>query len=80
LIAEINLEMDSASSAEGLRRIISPDNKPLPAGLSIDCITVDRTLRIEIKTSRSIESLGATFEDIMNAVDLALRVDSSVQA
>ena len=78
-MAEIRLEMDSASSAESLLHIIAPDNSPLPEGLSIECSTDDSILFIKIHSSRTVESLGATIEDIMNAIDLALRVGESVR-
>lgn len=78
MFAEIRLELDSELSADRLLHIIAPDNEPLPDGLFIECSIKDSILLIRINSNRTIESLAATIEDIMNAIDLALRVGNSV--
>jgi tRNA threonylcarbamoyladenosine modification (KEOPS) complex Pcc1 subunit len=75
--AVINLEFSSSDIAESVLDAISPDNSPLPAGLTIQCTVKKTHLIIEILCERSIESLGATIEDIMSAIDLSLRTSES---
>jgi tRNA threonylcarbamoyladenosine modification (KEOPS) complex Pcc1 subunit len=76
--AIVSLEFPSSEVAESVFDAISPDNSPLPAGLTIKCVVKKTCLIIEIQCERSIESLGATIEDIMSAIDLSLRTSESV--
>jgi tRNA threonylcarbamoyladenosine modification (KEOPS) complex Pcc1 subunit len=76
--AIVSLEFPSSEVAESVLDAISPDNSPLPTGLTINCVLKKARLIIEIQCERSIESLGATIEDIMSAIDLSLRTSESV--
>ncbi|MBN2229875.1 MAG: hypothetical protein JW779_09815 [Candidatus Thorarchaeota archaeon] len=73
MIATIELSFISSSLAERTLQVILPDNTPLPSGLSIECQRRDTQLLITIKCDRIIDSLGATIEDILSAIDLSLR-------
>jgi hypothetical protein len=73
MIATIRLEFQSSKIAERVLDSIAPDNSPLPTGLTIDCRVEGAYLHIKIQCERSIESMGATLEDIMSAIDLSMR-------
>ncbi|MFW9832488.1 MAG: KEOPS complex subunit Pcc1 [Candidatus Thorarchaeota archaeon] len=78
MIIRIQLEFESEENAETILSAISPDNSPLPEGLEIDCVQAGQILNITIDSSRSLESVAATLEDIMSAIDLSLRTSDSV--
>jgi hypothetical protein len=78
MIATIKLEFQSPEIAERVLDAISPDNSPLPTGLTIECAVEDTYLLARIQCERSIESLGATLEDLMSAIDLSMRTSASV--
>jgi hypothetical protein len=78
MIATIKLDFQSSSLAQQILEAISPDNAPLPKGLTIDCSVEETKLKITIQCDRSINSLGATLEDIMSAIDLSLRTSNSI--
>jgi len=73
MLAHIELDFESEAVAKRILSTISPDNSPLPPGLEIVCVVRDNSLSIEIRSERSIESLGSTLEDIMSAIDLSMR-------
>jgi len=73
VIATIRLDFHSSDTSKQVFEAISPDNTPLPPGLSIDCSIEETRLVITIQCERNIDSLGATIEDIMSAIDLSLR-------
>lgn len=79
MIATIKLDFHSSSLAKQILEAISPDNTPLPSGLSIDCAVEKTKLLITIQCERNINSLGATIEDIMSAIDLSLRTVQSTE-
>ncbi|MFW9786695.1 MAG: KEOPS complex subunit Pcc1 [Candidatus Thorarchaeota archaeon] len=78
MIAHIQLEFESDEEARRTLSAVSPDNTPLPEGLDIECSLDDRKVNVIIRSSRSLESLAATLEDIMSAIDLSLRTSDSV--
>ena len=78
MIATIKLDFQSSEVAKQILEAISPDNTPLPKGLTIDCSVKGTKLLITIQCERSINSLGATLEDIMSAIDLSLRTSKSM--
>ena len=78
MIARIQLYLSSHEEAERTLSAISPDNSPLPEGLHIECSLENHRLDITIQSSRSLESLAATLEDIMSAIDLSLRTSVSI--
>lgn len=72
------MDFESEKEAKRTLQAISPDNTPLPQGLEIECAVDNRRLTIAIHSDRSLESLAATLEDIMGAIDLSLRTSDSV--
>jgi hypothetical protein len=78
LIVHIQLDFESEKEARRTLLAISPDNSPLPKGLEIECSHDNRRVNITIHSSRNLESLAATLEDIMSAIDLSLRTSDSV--
>ena len=80
MIATIKLDFQSSVVAKQILEAISPDNTPLPKGLTIDCSVKGTKLLITIECERSIDSLGATLEDIMSAIDLSLRTSKSISS
>ena len=78
LIAHIQLDFKSETEANRIFSAIAPDNNTLPSGLEIECSISHHSLTIVIHSERSVESLGATLEDIMSAIDLSMRTSKSV--
>lgn len=78
VIVRIQLDFNSEEDAITTHSAISPDNSPLPEGMEIVCLVEGPKLLITIKSTRSLESLAATLEDIMSAVDLSLRTSDSI--
>jgi len=78
LIVHIQLNFKSEEEARRTLFAISPDNSPLPEGLEIECSCDNQKVNVTINSSRSLESLAATLEDIMSAIDLSLRTSDSV--
>ncbi len=78
MIVHIELDFKSEEYAKRTLLAISPDNSPLPEGLEIDCSLNNQKITILLHSSRSLESLAATLEDIMSAIDLSLRTSDSV--
>lgn len=76
--AKIKLQLSSSSEAKRVYHAVCPDNQPLPSGLSIASHLDDDTLIFEIESTRNIDSLGATIEDLMSAIDLSLRTAQAV--
>ena len=79
MIATIKLDFHSSDKSKQILEAISPDNTPLPSGLSIDCSIEETKLLITIQCERNIDSFGATIEDIMSAIDLSLRTSQSTE-
>jgi hypothetical protein len=79
MIATIRLDFHSSEISKQTLEAISPDNTPLPSGLSIDCSIEETKLLITINCERTIDSFGATIEDIMSAIDLSLRTSQSTE-
>lgn len=79
MLAHIELDFESVAVAKRILSTISPDNSPLPSGLEIVCVVHDNSLSIEIRSERSIESLGSTLEDIMSAIDLSVRTSDTLE-
>ncbi len=78
MIATIKLDFQSSVVAKRILDSITPDNTPLPKGLTINCSVIDTKLHITIQSERNISSLGATLEDILSAIDLSLRTSKSI--
>jgi hypothetical protein len=78
MTVEIKIAFASTQDAERTLKAISPDNKPLPSGLAIEAKTNNKELVIKVFCQRGLDSLRATLEDLMSAVDLSLRTASSM--
>ena len=78
MIVHIQLDFESEKEARRTLLAISPDNSPLPEGLEIECSHENQKVNVTIHSSRNLESLAATLEDIMSAIDLSLRTSDSV--
>ena len=78
MIVRIQLDFRSDEEARRTLSAISPDNTPLPEGLDIECSVDNEKVNVTIRSSRTLESLAATLEDIMSAIDLSLRTSDSV--
>jgi len=78
VIVHIELDFKSEEYARRTLLAISPDNSPLPEGLEIECSLNNQKLTFLIHSSRSLESLAATLEDIMSAIDLSVRTSDSI--
>ena len=79
MIAHIQLDFESETEAKRTLTAIAPDNYPLPSGLEIECSVNHRSLIITIQSERGVDSLGATLEDIMSAIDLSMRTSNTVE-
>ena len=80
MIATITLNLQSYDIAKRTLESITPDNTPLPRGLTIDCSINKTKLLIKIQSERIISSLGTTLEDILSAIDLSLRTSKSINS
>lgn len=78
MIVHIQLDFESEAEAQRTLSAIAPDNYPLPSGLEIECSISHRSLIITVLSERSVDSLGATLEDLMSAIDLSTRTSKSV--
>jgi hypothetical protein len=78
LIVNIQLVFESKEAAMQTFSAISPDNSPLPEGLEIECSTDNQIVKITIQSSRSLESMAATLEDMMSAIDLSMRTSDAI--
>ena len=74
----IELTFESHNHAIRVLDAIAPDNYPLPTGIMIDTHVNGSILLILIECERGIDSLRATLEDIMSAIDLSIRTYKSI--
>ncbi len=76
----INLTINFTDDAYAVRVLesVSPDNVPLPPGLEIEMTRSGGTLSCVIKSTRGLDSLRATLEDLTSAIDLTLRTHEAI--
>ncbi|RDE16651.1 MAG: hypothetical protein C4K49_04635 [Candidatus Thorarchaeota archaeon] len=79
MAATIEIEVSPAGEAERVMDAISPDNMPLPKGLRITSQVKDGRLYVSIECDRGLDSLRATIEDVMSAIDLSIRTMNSTE-
>ena len=79
MLAKIHIEFKSNEDATHVLEAINPDNSPLPPGISIQNHVEDSRLMIQIECERGIDSLRATVEDIMSAIDLSIRTIDTIE-
>jgi hypothetical protein len=78
MLSQIELKFEFATDAEKIIQSVSPDNLPLPKGLKIESMISNDILRFVIKCDRGLDSLAATTEDLLNAIDLSIRTLESI--
>ena len=76
---QIEIEFDDHLQATRVLDAVAPDNSPLPSGIAIITKIIGNKLVIHIECERSIDSLRATVEDIMSAIDLSMRTIQSIE-
>lgn len=76
---QIELEFDDHLQATRVLDSVAPDNSPLPPGITIITKVVENKIVIHIECERSIDSLRATVEDLMSAIDLSVRTILSIE-
>ena len=64
--------------ADRVLESVSPDNMPLPAGLKIEVTRSGRILSCVIESTRGLDSLRATLEDLTSAIDLTMRTHEAI--
>ncbi|MHA1958885.1 MAG: KEOPS complex subunit Pcc1 [Candidatus Thorarchaeota archaeon] len=79
MTTEIKVTFSEEENAERTLKAISPDNKPVPSGLAIEARTNNKELVIKVLSQRGLDSLRATLEDLMSAIDLSLRTASTME-
>ncbi len=58
---------------------MNPENSTLPQGLSISCNVEGATMYAEIGTTKGVQNLMSTVEDLLSSIDLSLRVRGTVE-
>ena len=73
LVAEayIQLDYDSSELASMIASSITPDNKPLPKGITVSSRAERNTLKVFISSTRPLLSLLTTVDDILSMIALA---------
>lgn len=79
MLATIELELLPVADAQRVLHSVLPDNMPLPSGLRIESEIVNGKLVFRIVCDRGLDSLRATIEDLLSAVDLSLRTIKSAE-
>jgi len=79
LRARIGFVFQTVDIVSKVRDAISPDNTPLPPGLSINVKIEGNTMNIIIESDRGIDSFRGTIEDLMSAIDLSLRTIDTIE-
>ncbi|MCS7142707.1 MAG: KEOPS complex subunit Pcc1 [Aigarchaeota archaeon] len=72
--ASLRISFCDQAEADIVARSIDPDNRPLPVGMDLRCERVGSDLIVEITSSRSIESLIYTIDDLLTSIKLAERI------
>ena len=78
MLSQIVLEFELATDARRILQSVSPDNLPLPEGLQIKSSISDNQIKFDIRCDRGLESLTATIEDLLSAIDLSIRTLESI--
>ncbi len=69
--AEITLTCRSAREAEAVAKAVSPDNLKTPPGLTVKTERRGSSVVTWVKCERKLESLIATLDDLLMAVQVA---------
>ena len=75
---DLAINLTDAAYAVRVLESVSPDNLPLPPGLKIEMTRSGRTLTCVIESTRGLDSLRATLEDLTSAIDLTLRTHDAI--
>jgi hypothetical protein len=79
MLVTIELELTPIADARRVLDSVLPDNVPLPLDLRIESEIANGKLVFRIECSRGLDSLRATIEDLLSAVDLSLRTLKSTE-
>jgi len=79
LEAEITLSCRNAREAEAIAKAVSPDNLKTPLGLTVKTMRRGSEVVTWVKCERKLESLIATLDDLLMAVQVAERAISSTE-
>ena len=74
----IAIDFGDSKDATQVMEAVVPDNLQLPNGLEIESKLKGSLLEFVIVCERGIDSLRATVEDLMSAVDVSMRTLDSV--
>ncbi len=77
--AEITLSCRSAREAEAIAKAVSPDNLKTPPGLTVKTARRGSKVITWVKCERKLESLIATLDDLLMAVQVAEKAISSTK-
>lgn len=77
--AEITLFCKSAREAEAIAKAVSPDNLKTPQGLTVKTERKDSEVVTRVKCERKLESLIATLDDLLMAVQVAEKAISTTK-
>jgi hypothetical protein len=78
MFSRVELKFEFGADAEYILQSVSPDNFPLPKGLQIKSSRFQNQVIFEIECERGLESLAATIEDLLSAIDLSIRTLDSI--
>ncbi|TXT56893.1 MAG: hypothetical protein BAJATHORv1_20490 [Candidatus Thorarchaeota archaeon] len=76
--AKISLSFFSPDDAKIAHASISPDNAPLPSDIELRTKVNECDIVLVVSTSKGIQRLMATLEDLLSSIDLSLRVTESI--
>lgn len=77
--AEITLFCKSAREAEAIAKAVSPDNLKTPQGLVVKTVREGSEVVTCVKCERKLESLIATLDDLLMAVQVAEKAISTTK-
>lgn len=72
--AVIRLELGDRKKVESVMKALIPDNINFPRGLSMDMNAEDHVLILSFKSSRRIDSLISTIDEVLEHVSTMNRV------
>lgn len=75
----LHLQFASHDMAIQILKSVSPENSGLPRGLTITSRIDGPTIYFDIATSRGVQSLMATVEDLLSSIDLVIRTMETIE-
>ncbi|MBS7612522.1 hypothetical protein KEJ27_10065 [Candidatus Bathyarchaeota archaeon] len=77
---ELKIHLEDKFKATALLKALEPDNKVLPAGLTIKSEVSNSTIIIRIKSNVKVETLLNTLDDLLTCFSTAEKCLRSVEA